>query len=484
MSPPSNPSILIVGTGFGGLCMAAKLKQAGNNDFIVLEKAESLGGTWRENRYPGAECDVGSNLYSYSFFPNPDWDHRWAKQTQILGYQNKFADAFDLRPHMQFGKAVSEAVYDEESRVWKVKTADGTDYTAQKVILALGQLHNINIPDFEGRADFKGAQFHTADWPDGLDLTGKNIGIIGNAASAVQAIPKLADMASHLTIYQRSANWMLPKNDRPFFKIEKWLARHVPGVLKLNRLGWFCLGEFFLFPMIQGKGRRSKIGEAAASWNMKRHIKDPEMRAKLTPDYPIGAKRVLIADGYYETLAREDVTVEFNGVKALNAQGIETPGGASYPHDVIVYATGFKTDPFYQNFAIKGEGGKALSDHWAAGAKAYHGVMTTGFPNLFMLYGPNTNTGHTSIIFKLENQVGYVMKILERAKEKTVSVKAQAEQDFDDEMQTRLKETAWAKVETSWYKQKSGRIANNWPGSGIEYKRRMKTPIWDDYIIN
>ena len=338
------------------------------------------------------------------------------------------------------------------------------------------------FPSFRAENRLKDSNFTQQSGPKMWSSRGKTSRLLAMRPAQFRRVPRLAEVASHLTIYQRSANWMLHKGDRPFTKFEKFLARHVPGFLRLNRLGWFSLGEFFLYPVIQGKKWRSKIAAWTAMRDMKKHIKDPELRENLIPDYPIGAKRILIADNYYETLARDNVSVKFKGVKEVNAKSIETPDGEKNQHDIIVYATGFKTDPFYQKLSIKGEGGKSLEDHWAGGAKAYHGVMTAGFPNLFMLYGPNTNTGHTSIIFKLENQAGYVLKLIERAGDSKISVKAQAEKHFDDEMQERLNETAWAKVETSWYKQ-NGRIANNWPGSGLEYKRRMKTPIWEDFEI-
>lgn len=472
--------VLIIGTGFGGLCMSAKLKASGKEDFIILEKADGVGGTWRENRYPGAECDIASVLYSYSFYPNPTWDFKWAKQKQILDYLNRFTDDMNIRKHIRFGQHVSGAQFDEGAGRWSVKTADGTIYSARFLVTALGQLHHAKTPGFKGQDIFKGPQFHTAEWPEGVDLRGKNVAIIGNAASAIQTIPEIAKIAKTLTIYQRSANWIIPKRDRPYSRFEKGVAKLVPGLSKLYRGFWFGVGEFLMYPMIRGRKRRSWLGRAMCRSEMKKFIKDPDMQAALTPDYPIGAKRILLSETYYPALARENVGLVNVPIKALTSEGIHAGDDIKRPHDVIVYATGFYTHPFYKDLPILGENGVELGEHWDGGAFAYHGVMTSGFPNLFMLYGPNTNSGHTSIVFKLENQVNYILQLLERAEGKTIRVNKDAEIRYNEEMQTRLADTSWAKIDKSWYKT-GEKIDLNWPGSGIEYKRRMKTPINQDF---
>lgn len=483
MGGTTHITTLIVGTGFGGLCMGAKLRAAGEEDFIILEKAGSIGGTWRENRYPGAECDIASVLYSYSFYPNPTWDFKWARQKQILDYMERFTDDMGLRGHIRFGRTVSGAVFDEEAGLWTVTTQEGESYTARFLVTALGQLHHPRIPEFEGQDEFNGPSFHTAQWPDDIDLAGKSVGIIGNAASAIQTIPEVAKIADTLTIYQRTANWILPKRDRPWSRFEKGIARLFPAISKLYRGFWFLVGEWFLYPIIQGSKRRSKFGRALNRWEMKQHIKDPELQAKLTPDYPIGAKRILLSETYYPALVRDNVDLVTQPIEKITSSGIVTQGGQNRAHDVVVYATGFHTHPFYMSMPITGETGEVLGDRWTSGAYAYHGVMTSGFPNLFMIYGPNTNTGHTSIIFKIENQVGYILKLMNAAKDGRIQVKPAAEEQFNTEMQARLSETSWAKVDQSWYKT-GDRIDLNWPGSGIEYKRRMKTPIFEDFEIS
>lgn len=474
---------LIIGTGFGGLCMGAKLREAGRFDFVILEKADAIGGTWRENTYPGAECDIPSALYSFSFWQNPTWDFKWAKQPQILQYMNDFADAFDLRAHIHHGQAVDSAVYNEETKRWRISCLSGEVYDCRFFVPAVGQLHHLNTPKFKGAEDFKGKVFHSGKWDHSVDLAGKSVAVIGNAASAVQFIPEIAETVGHLTVYQRTPNWVIYKKDRPYYKFEKALGKAFPPYTSLYRLHLWSLGEYGIWPMIKGNKLACYIGRKMCKGAIEDNITDPKLRDALLPDYPIGAKRILLSDKFYPALARENVTLEIDGIAKITKDGIETKSGTEHKHDVLIYGTGFKTNPFLQSLKITGRGNKNLRDHWDRGAFAYLGVSTSGFPNMFILYGPNTNTGHTSIIFKLENQVNYILKLMALADpDKTIEVRDSHEAAFNVEMQDRLAGLAWSKIDASWYKD-GDRVTNNWPGSSREYKRRMKTPIISHFDV-
>ena len=471
---------LIIGAGFGGICMGVQLKERGDDDFIIVEKADEVGGTWRENTYPGAECDIASALYSYSFAPNPAWDFKWAKQKQIHEYQKTIAQTYGLYAHLEFGRRVKSATYDKG--LWRTKFSDGAVITSQFLVSAIGQLHIPKTPDFPGAADFKGASFHSAQWDHNYDYAGKKIAVIGNAASAIQLIPELAEATDALTVYHRTPNWIIPKKDRAYWGIEKWLGKRLPALGKLYRFSLFAQGEFFVWRMIQGKPISKWLGAQWVKMGLRKHIKDPDLRAKMLPDYPIGARRILLSDKIYPALAKETVENVMDPIDHISADGIVTKDGTERSHDLIVYATGFHTNPFLKEIDVTGENSRSLRSHWDDGATTYMGVMTAGFPNLFILYGPNTNTGHTSIIYKLENQVGYILQLMDKTTQK-IGVSAKAEEEFDAEMQRRLKDLAWSKVDASWYKV-GDRVPNNWPGSALEYKRRNKTPIWDHYEIS
>lgn len=486
MTQPKNEGVLvetlIIGSGFGGLCIGAKLLAAGRSDFVILEKADALGGTWRENTYPGAECDIPSVLYSFSFWQNPTWDFKWAKQKQILSYMNGFADAFSLRPYFRFNRVVKSAHYDPAKKRWKVVCANRETYLCRFFVSAVGQLHYPQTPNFKGQDDYKGETFHSAQWDAAVALAGKDVGVIGNAASAVQFLPEIAETARHLTVYQRTPNWVITKGDRPYSNFEKFIGKRFPPLTRLYRFSLWALGEYLLWPMIQGKAWAVKIGERMHRRALRKHISDPDLRAKLTPDFPIGAKRVLLSDKFYPTLAKETVSLETAPISHFTSQGIVTQDGESRAHDVIIYGTGFKTNPFLNGLEISGLQG-TLSEHWRDGAFAYLGVVTAGFPNLFMIFGPNTNTGHTSIIFKIEQQVGYILKLMDAAGDKgSIAVKKEAEAPFNQEMQDRLDTLAWSKIATSWYKD-GDRVTNNWCGSSREYKKRLAQPIAADFEI-
>ncbi|WP_026942271.1 flavin-containing monooxygenase [Hellea balneolensis] len=473
--------LVIVGAGFAGLGLAYKLKQSGIEDFIILEKADGVGGTWRHNTYPGAECDIASSLYSYSFAPNPGWDFKWSKQPQILSYIESFARDNDILRHVKFGQAVKRADYTDGR--WIIKTQDGEVYNCQFFVSAIGQLHHPSVPDFDGKADYKGPSFHSAQWDHSVDLSGQNVAVIGVGASAAQLIPEVAKIAKHLTVYQRSPNWIINKHDRPYSRFEKWLAKKVPVIAKLYRGGLWCQGEYFIWPVIKGAKLRGALVRGLNALEIKAHVKDAEKRTKLKPDYPVGAKRILLSDTYYKAIGRDNVTLETDGIARIQKAGIQTKTSKVHPHDVIIYATGFHTNPFLKEIAVTGEAGTELREHWNEGAFAYLGVTTSGFPNMFMLYGPNTNTGHTSIIYKLEAQFEHILKLIAKAGEGMVSVSKSAEDAYNTEAQEKLSKLAWAKIEASWYKD-GARVTNNWHGGSVEFKRRLESPIYEHFTFS
>ena len=475
---PERFDTIIIGTGFAGLGLAARMRERGHDDLVLLEKADAIGGTWRENTYPGAECDVPSALYSYSFEPNPTWDFKWAKQKQILQYINDFADKRDLRRHIRTGVEVVGAQWLDGE--WLVSLRSGAQMRCRYLVSAIGQLHHPRVPGFEGLEEYQGPHFHTARWDHSVPLEGRDIACIGNAASAIQLIPEVAKVARKLTVYHRSPNWIIDKGDRPYSAFEKWLGRVFPPLAKIYRASLWSQGEYGLWPAIQGKRLQGWVLRKQHEKKLKEAFPDdPDMRARLTPDYPIGARRILLSDQYIAALARPNVEVVFNPIERFTESGI-VAGGVERAHDAVAMATGFITNPFLKEISVTGEGGLSLRERWADGAEAYLGVMTAGFPNLFMLYGPNTNTGHTSIIYKLEQQFEMILKLMEEAKGGIIAVKPEAEAEYNAEVQRRLRETAWDKVEASWYKD-GEKVTNNWPGSSREFKRRLTNPVFDHF---
>ena len=475
--------VIIVGSGFSGLCMGIKLKQAGIHDFAILEKAEDLGGTWRENTYPGAECDIPSALYSFSFEHNADWEYKWSGQRQILKYQHDTANKHGLNQHLVYRQKVTAATFDEGLKSWIIETDTGDQYQAQHFVTAVGQLHHPSIPEFEGSELYEGERFHSAQWNHDVDLSGKRIGVIGNAASALQFIPEIAPAAKHITVFQRSPNWVVPKVDRAYKSWEQWLSDRFPVITKLYRFNLWLRGELIVLSAIRGNWISRAI---LRIWNwraLRKYIKDRKLRKKLTPDYPIGAKRILFSDNYYEALARDNVHLETTGIKSFTRSGILKKDGSHEDFDVIVYGTGFKTNPFLAEIDLVGRDGVAIRDAWNDGAHAYLGVSTHGFPNMYMMYGPNTNLGHNSIIIMIEAQAKYIMQCIQtmqRQNLSTIDVKAAAEQEYNDELQRRLASLAFAKVEQSWYMD-GGKITNNWAGGTREYMRRLRNVNWEAY---
>lgn len=469
--------VVIVGAGFGGMCIAIKLKQAGINDFIIIDKANELGGTWRDNTYPGAECDIPSALYSYSFEPNHQWEFKWSGQRQILRYQNDTADKYGLGPHFCFGQKVLSANYKEETSHWLITTQQGQVFQAQHYISAVGQLHYPNIPSLEGVESFHGETFHSAKWNHGIELKGKRVGVIGNAASAVQFIPEIARVAEKVTVYQRSANWVLPKLDRPYAKWEQKLSSRFPFVTRAYRWFVWAVGEYGVLSAIKGNKFARWMFEKISLRHLNHIIKKPEIVAALTPSYAIGAKRILFSDHYYLALARDNVELVTEPINQLTEQGIDRGNNQVDALDVIIYGTGFKTNPFIPEVNITGINNANLHhDVWRGGAHAYLGVATHGFPNFHMIFGPNTNLGHSSVIIMHEAQAEYIVQhisYLDAHGFVACEVSKNVELDYNNDLQKKLRKLAFNGVDQSWYMD-SGKITTNWAGGTRQYQRLLK----------
>jgi len=486
MSDAEPHTCVIIGAGFSGICLGIHLRKAGIDDFVMLEKSGEVGGTWRDNHYPGAECDVPSALYSFSFETKTDWDYTWSEQPQILEYIRGTVRRHGLTAHIRLHSILREASFDAQSGLWQLTLADGETLQARFLISAVGQLHKPNIPALPGLESFAGPAFHSADWQHAVDLQGKSVAVIGNAASAVQFIPEIAGRVAQLTVFQRSANWVSRKLDRPYSDRQKALLRRFPLLQKLARLKTYLRNEWMVFPALRGNRLSRWLITQGCMGYLNSVVTDTDLRRKLTPDYPVGAKRILVVDGYYEALMRDNVELVTEPVRAIETNGVRTADGRLTACDVLIFATGFVTNPFLDDITIRSASGELLSEHWRDGAHAYLGIITAGFPNLFFLYGPNTNLGHNSILLMAESQARYIVQAIDLARRSqtgVLEVDAAAEERFDRQIQSRLNDMVWSQVSDSWYKT-GDRITNNWPGSVAEYKRATRRVKAADFLLS
>jgi len=470
---PGHPlRAIIIGSGFGGLGMAIALKKQGIAEFAVLERAGDVGGVWRDNGYPGAACDVPSHLYSFSFEPNPDWSNAFARQDEILAYLRRCADRYDVRRHIRFGAEVQAARFDEARDVWTVTLSDGTCLETQVLVNATGQLSQPVTPDLPGRADFAGHSFHSAMWDHAYPLEGKRVAVIGNGASAIQLVPAIADRVRHLAVFQRSASYLYPRGDRTIRPWEKKLYRTLPTLMKLRRLATYLVYESralgftrFKWLMKFGLGRPFRR-------MLQTQVADPALRARLMPDYPIGCKRIVLSDDFLPALGKPNVQLVTDAIRRLTARGVETKDGRLHEADAIIYATGFAATRFLAPMKISGRNGLDLHEVWRDGAAAYLGITVPGFPNFFMIYGPNTNLGHNSIVYMLESQIAHVMRILRELSARharRVEVDAGRFEAFNKDIRRRLARTVWNGC-TSWYVDANGHNSTNWPGFTLTYR--------------
>lgn len=473
--------VVVIGAGFGGLGVAHALREAGVQDVTVLERADDVGGVWRENTYPGAACDVPSPLYSWSWATNPDWGRRYSSQPEILDYIRRTAAEDGLRDLVRTGTEVTGLEYVDD--VWRVTTNHGV-LEADVVIPATGQLSNPVVPDLPGVDTFAGPAFHSAQWRHDVDLTGTRVAVVGTGASAIQLVPAIVDRVAAMSVFQRSAPYVVPKPDRAYSAAHHRLFRRFPAVPAGERRLTYWVTERFN-GALEGTSpvTRPLMAAVRAAWSLqlRRQVRDPELRARLVPDYELGCKRLLFSNDWYPAIARDHVELVTDAVTAVEPDGVRTADGRLHEADVLIWGTGFAATDFLGGIEVCGVDGVRLADAWADGARAHLGMTVPGFPNLFVVYGPNTNLGGSSIIAMLEAQATWITQVVQRVADgraHRVAVRPDVWSAYDDEMQDRLGSGIWAGC-NSWYRD-GGRITTNWPGLVAEYRERTASVDWSE----
>lgn len=470
-----SPKVVIIGTGLGGIGMAVHLKQTGINDLVILEQGSEVGGVWRDNSYPGAACDVPSTLYSYnSFKTDNSWSMRYSGQAEIQAYVHGVATKYDVLRHIRFNTKVVGATFREETGDWAIRTEAGEEIVADVFIPAVGTLARPNLPSIPGRESFQGESWHSSRWNHDYPLEGKRVAVIGAGASALQFVPHIQKQVGKLKLFQRTPNFLMPYHNfsyndgRHRLKKAKWF-------MKLDRfLFWYAMeiGQQFLSSWLWGRG----MVKSMSLRHLKKQVKDPVLRQKLTPDYEFGCKRVLFSSKWYPALSQPNVDVLTEGIEEITPRGVRTADGVEHEVDAIIYATGFKTFDIFGHMEIRGAGGALLSEQWKEGAHAYLGMSVPNFPNMFVVYGPNTDLGSGSVMFMLESQFPYIKQGVERIRELPAGSYLQIRYDewkkFDDEIQGRLAKSVWVTGCNSWYRNEYGRVVTNWPQRSWRFRRR------------
>ncbi|GAA2790069.1 NAD(P)/FAD-dependent oxidoreductase [Saccharopolyspora taberi] len=478
-------SVVIVGTGFSGLGMAIKLKEAGIHDFIVLEKAEDLGGTWRDNTYPGCACDVPSLMYSFSFEQNPDWSRMFARQQEISDYLQRCADKYGVREHIHYGVEFTGAEYDDATQTWRVSTAGGTDYVGRALVSGVGALHIPSYPELDGIEGFEGEVFHSAQWNHDFDLEGKRVAVVGTGASAIQFVPRIAKKVSRLHLFQRTPPWIQPKPDRPIPEGVRKLFRRVPLVQRFARNTLYWVLE--LRSLVVLSPRFGWIAERLSRRYIRRVVKDPAVREAVTPDYSMGCKRILLSSDYYPALNRSNVDLRTSGIKEVRKNSVVTGDGEEHEVDAIIYGTGFHVTDAFDHLDVVGREGRKLQDAWKDGMEAHLGITVSGFPNLFFLLGPNTGLGHNSVVFMIESQLNYALSALKqicRGEIRQLDVRKSVQDEFNAEIQSKLTDAVWnAGGCRSWYLDANGVNRTIWPGLTWKYWARTRKVNPADYEI-
>ncbi|RPK41419.1 NAD(P)/FAD-dependent oxidoreductase [Streptomyces sp. ADI93-02] len=487
MAQHEHVRVAVIGSGFGGLGAAVRLRREGITDFLVLERAAAVGGTWRDNSYPGCACDVPSHLYSFSFAPNPDWPRTFSGQQHIRAYLEHVADTFGLRPHIRLNHEVTVMRWDNDELHWVIEAANGSTVTADAVVSATGPLSDPKLPDIPGLAEFPGKVFHSAQWDHDYDLSGKRVAVVGTGASAIQIVPEIQPKAGRLTLFQRTPPWVMPRMDRAISGAEKWLHRTLPITATARRgLLWgireLQVGAFTKHPDQLG------LVERIAKSNMARAIKDPALRAKLTPSYRIGCKRILLSNAYYPALAQPNVDVVDSGLSEVRGSTLVGSDGTETEADVIILGTGFHVTDMPIASRVVGADGITLAESWKGGMQALRGATAAGFPNWMTIIGPNTGLGNSSMILMIESQLNYMADYLRQLDvlggRVALDARPSAVGDWNRRVQERMKRTVWNTGGcTSWYLDADGRNTTVWPGTTAEFRRATRSVDLGDYDV-
>jgi cation diffusion facilitator CzcD-associated flavoprotein CzcO len=476
--------VAIIGSGFAGLGMAIALRNRGETDFVVLERAEDVGGTWRDNHYPGAACDVQSNLYSFSFALNPDWPRSYSEQPEIQAYLQGVADRYDVRRHVLFGADVESARWDDADAHWHVRTAAG-DVRARILVSAAGALADPTYPDIPGLESFEGTVMHSARWDDTHDLTGERVAVIGTGASAIQIVPAIQPLVGSIAVYQRTAPWIVPRTDRPTKAWLRRLYRWLPPAQKAIRGLLYAARELLVIGMAKRR-RFLKPVEKLARAHLHRQVRDPKLRAALTPDYAIGCKRILISNDYYPAIAAPNAELVTAGIDEVRPRSIVTRDGVERPTDTIVLATGFHVTDLPIARKIAGRDGRTLAEVWKRGMVTNRSAAVAGFPNLFLLVGPNVGVGHTSMVYMIESQVAYVDRALDAMDAEGLDVletTEEAQNAYRDLIARKSQGTVWlAGGCASWYLDEHGHNSTLWPDFTFRFRRLTRTFDRENYV--
>ncbi len=485
MGAKNDFSVLITGTGFSGICVGIQLKKAGFTNFKILEKANEVGGTWRDNTYPGAACDVKSNLYSFSFEPNPNWTREFSAQPEILQYIKHCVKKYALEDHIVFNWEVATAKYHEEDGEWELISKKKEKLFSNVVVFGNGPLHIPSLPDIKGIKDFKGEVFHSAQWNHDYDLNGKNVCVIGTGASAIQFVPEIQPKVQQLYLMQRTAPWVLPKPDGEFSHSQHTLFEKFPLTQKFNRDLIYFINEAQVVGMMYEE-RILKLGEVLGKKHINKYIKDRELREKLTPTYRLGCKRVLLSNNYYQALSQPNLEVVTDGIEKFTKDSVVTKDGFSRKIDAVILGTGFHVADSFQYYDVRGRNGVTFKEAFSNGPEAYYGTNVHHFPNMFMMLGPNTGLGHNSMIYMIESQTNYIMDAIQKMVKqdiKSIEVKRDVQDTFNREIQKKLEGTVWQSGCKSWYVTEDGKNHTVWPGFTLEFRNRTKHIDLSKYIL-
>ena len=478
--------VAIAGAGFGGLAMAVKLQKHGMNDFLILEKKGEVGGAWRDNHYPGAACDVQSHMYSFSFETKTDWTKRYAPWHEIQQYILDTVKKYKLREKILFNQEVDSAVFNEGIGKWVVKTKGGETIIARHWVLASGPLHVPAMPDIKGLENFKGKVMHSAEWDHAYDLAGKKVASLGTGGSAIQYVPEIAPKVGQLHVFQRTPAWVIPRDERKYSAFSKAMFKALPFTQTLHRWRCYWTNESRLWPILNPW--MARIGEGLLKKFISYQVKDPALVKKLTPDYTLGCKRILISNKWYPTFNRKNVELVTDAISHFTEHGIVTKDGKERPLDCVILGTGFIVDPriYMKNFELRGRNGHTVQEDWKVSPTSYYGITTSNYPNMYQLVGPHTGLGHNSIIFMIEAQVDYIIKCIDLVKQKGVDyidVKPEAMTRFLGEMTQSLQGTVWSSGCKSWYQTADGINFAIWPKSTWRYWLETRQVNEADYVF-